>query len=1294
MRFYLEDIGKNGKFASRIIKLVLTLTINNMKKTLLLFAAALFAMAGRVCAEDGLTAVGANVIILPSSYWDSEIEWSAWTWVYNSGTGYGDMNTWNDNYNKICGEPADDDEGRRWYEYWFHMMPKNDDVNWDQFDDEGNPVQILWEEHTAPYSDGATYGGKPSYQWTGYSVMADIYVRRIFTTNELLSGPVYLACGHDDAPAEYYINGELVYERTGFEGEYFDEEGRRHTDNGWNNAEYILLTDEQKALIKVGGQENVIAFHVHQNWGGAFADCGLYTKKEGGLDMGYTTPWEGKVLFNNFGGYNWDLQSPSNNPHHPWSPLFEAQEGDVYTFTMPGASDVTDTDSETFEEIGHWQEQLHFKSPIRIEEGHNYRFKVWLGSDKPFSNVVVKLTDNDDDDIELAYLEDVEIPASDNQGEDYEGKEVELEFMGMEVSNFKIAFDFGGGEEGATVTIKNISLVDLDPEEEDLEEKELWVGTHYFNFIYMCKRNVKYMVWDINDEGDSYQREATEEEMEDADEVVTYEVVNAPEIQGRVETLAWTQTDFDDSMWDDQMMPVGNDGYMAEVQSIWPGGDNTNYWIRRNFELDKINERLSYELNVCHDDVYETYVNGHLLQKNVGWTNGKNPVQVHIPARYLNVGKNVIATYIQQNWGGKFYDCGINVTEVNYEECAQLLRDAIAYAQQDVLLTNRMKADIQALIADAENELATNRDAAELRNYARELKAAVDVIFGYSSTVKTLKDTWEICRKMEDKGWWGTSLEAATAALDTCATASDLNKYLDPLRNARKATAMERHTENYVGCVPEAVTTDEIGDWDGSCPKYYLFNVGAKNFLGAGEDWGTHLAIEYISNPMMLIQATREVIDPDTGDNAFDEDGNPIIEPIEGAYYIETFRPNGDIGSMDFMGWNGYIDCPMNSLWELIPVINTNTSVEPIGDLNDPVDIPTHGTGRVIYNIAQYNQFSETGGVTYNGKEYEPGTRSYLGLRNGDNRFAPSYYVVDTDMRSPELATNQWIFVTREELLSFIKTASEENPVDLSFLINNPGYDQRLSIDDWMFTNGSVFGRNGNHHNFVFEAYNAEDFWMAQDLWPDEGEEALPAGTYVLEVQGYYRDGIEGEHLRKVLAQEPVEQRAIIFAGASSDLTDPDNRWETMPLAPIHIEANQVPGIGYGADEGLRVPGTYGGQPVNATDQAGMEFFPCGLYMNQLVFTIPEDDMGHISIGINKDYDPNRPNGDWCVMDNWRIKYYGAGEIDPDAIKGVESDEISKTTVASKGIYNMLGQRLSKAQKGVNIIGGKKIVKK
>ena len=579
-----------------------------------------------------------------------------------------------------------------------------------------------------------------------------------------------------------------------------------------------------------------------------------------------------------------------------------------------------------------------------------------------------------------------------------------------------------------------------------------------------------------------------------------------------------------------------------------------------------------------------------------------------------------------------------------------------------------MKADVQALIDEAKAYFEENKnDPAELKNYAKELRSAVNVIFGYSNAVKTLKDTWDICRKMEDKGYWGTALDAVTAALDTCATANDLNRYLEPLRDARKATAMERHTEKYVGSVPEAVSMDLIGDFDNVAPRYYIYNVGAKLFLSSGEAWGTHLALDYMSNPMMLIQAMKDVIDDETGD-VIDE------TPLEGAYYIETFRPNGEIGSMDFMNWNGFIDCPLSStegMWELIPVE---------GKTN-------------VFNIAQFGSASTEEETTYSGATFDPGCKRLLGLRTGDNGYAPSYYVVDTDMHSRDLETNQWMFISREEMLSFVKTASETNPVDLSFLISNPGYDQRWTIDDWYFTNGSVWGRGGNHPNFVLESYNTSDFYNYQDLWPDEGEDALPAGYYKLMVQGYYRDGIEQAHVEKVLNHEPIAERAYIFAGPEFYGEEDLINCQTMPLMPIHIEANKIPGIGY-TYGGLSMPGTYSGQPYSACEQAAIDYFKCNLYWNEFIFTIPEDDPGHVSIGICKPYDEETPGGDWIVMDNWRLKYYGANVDDPDAIKGIVTDEINKTTKVDKNIYNLLGQKLSKVQQGVNIINGKKIIKK
>ncbi|MBD5224904.1 MAG: hypothetical protein HDS68_02915 [Bacteroidales bacterium] len=217
-----------------------------MKKQLLLGAAALcgsMVMVSAAEAEDIITNwFWTENVILPSSEYTPTERYDAQTWVIKGNRYTEDM------YNKILGVPADDEQGHKWYELDYELTVSEDN-------------DIEWEEHTSPFSNDEFYKDQPSYRWTESDVMAEIYFRRSFTLNEELPAQnLIMSVGHDDAPAEWYINGVLV-----------------HTvEHNWNNGEIIVLSDEAKALIKTDGSENVIAVHVHQNWGGAFADCGLY----------------------------------------------------------------------------------------------------------------------------------------------------------------------------------------------------------------------------------------------------------------------------------------------------------------------------------------------------------------------------------------------------------------------------------------------------------------------------------------------------------------------------------------------------------------------------------------------------------------------------------------------------------------------------------------------------------------------------------------------------------------------------------------------------------------------------------------------------------------------------------------------------------------------------------------------------------------------------------------------------------------------------------------------------------
>lgn len=1112
-----------------------------MKKALLSIAMVLLTLGANA---QGIVSVGANIEILPSTKHGSSIEarqWKAWTWVYNTtlrfdSNGEGNSNT-NSNYNQIWGVPSDDAVGKKWYEVGYNMS--------DVVDMNNNTTEdIVWEEHNAPFTSNTDqYNNAPvSYQWITSEITGDIYIRRTFTTDRLLSGDVYLSCARDDAPAEYYLNGQLIYSVT----------------DGWDEGAVYKLTEEQKNLIiHDGTTENLLAVHVHQNWGGALADCGLYTLVPGGIDMGYVTPWTGKTIFNSCGGYNFNGQSATPNPLHGWEKLYEAKAGDVYSVHV---------ESESYDK---WMSQLHFKTPINIDPTHNYTFKVTLKATSDYT-VTVKLGEMNDDAIAVS---EEEISLMENTPEDYS-----IDFSGTEIKNLKIAFDLMMGSAGSDVEFSNMSLYDT------TDSKELWIGTHYFNFMYFTSDGAH---------------------------------VKDPVITGRQETMAWTQADFDDSAWDDTAMPVGNTDYMPEVKTAWPDGilnnkemnantaDNTGFWIRRNFTLDKVNERLSYALNVCHDDDYKTYVNGHLLQEFSGWTNGKNPKQVHIPAKYLNAGKNVIATEIHQNWGGRFYDCGINVEEVDIQASRDAVTAAIALASKEADLTTAMKANLQTLVDEANNELANNSDAAELLEYSKTLTTNINAILGYSGAVTTLRQTIALSDKIADKTYMGDKLTLAKDGIEACKTGDEVNNLLNPLRAARKRAMAERHTEKFVGTAPAA---------DG---EYFLYNVGEKQFLAGGENWGAHTVLNYASNVMKLV-ATKA-------------DGTPI----EGGYRIQTFRPNGSIGINDFVNWGGYVDTKTDDAWQFIPVE---------GKTN-------------VYLIARLGS-NDT---------QENGDPFYLGWRGGDNKNGYSYNVIDTDMNTKTLESNQWMLISKAEWDALIPTATVDAPVDATYLIANPGFDQRLSIDLWTSDivggNSGVWGRGDNHQDFAFEGWNTSSFNVYQEIY----DEALIPGWYTVAVQGYYRDGNYDNAVAKISAGEEAARKATLYASSAS-----------APLVSIADGNNQVPGLGkLSADGKVRIP--------DSTEAASVDYFQNGLYKNVLKFQIPEGTEGSVLFGVEK-YDGVYQ--DWVVLDNFRLVYWGTDE--PDAIQNVETT----TNRTSEGIYNLQGQKLQKAVKGINIINGRKVVVK
>ncbi len=1123
-----------------------------MKKALLSFAMALVALGANA---QGMVTVGANIEILPATKYAAEENrsWKAMAWICNTGIDYssdpaGYDEATNPHHNVVYGTPSQDGMSVEWY------MPEY--VCEDVFDSNAfTGEEIVWQECAAPFSsNGDTYNGVPvGTQWTTNNIIADIYLRRTFTWNTPLPCDVYLACGHDDAPCEYYLNGVLIHS----------------IENGWNESDFYKLTEEQKSLIKTDGTENLLAIHVHQNYGGAYADCGLYTLVEGGLETGSVTPWEGTTLFNSCGAYNFDgVIGGAPDPLAEWSALYEAGADDVYTIQYAAP---------TTQEAGN--ALVQFKTPINLAADGVYTFKATISVTEELYEAYLNFHELDDPTVkavaEAEYLDAV--PG--------EPLNVEVELTGANIKNLNIAFDFVDfGEDNGTpaVEIKNMSLTDADG-------KELWIGTHYFTYMH-------------NSDGTKR--------------------IKLPTFTGRVETGNWLLPEYDDSNWDTFTGPIG-DGGVPKCQTPWGAGvnnnkerngnttENTNRWIRRTFEIEKINPELSYALNVYHDDDYWCYINGHLLQQFTGWTKGE-PKQVHIPAKYLRVGKNVIATYIRQNWGGSGFDCGINVEVVDFQAEINNLRSVMELANAEANLTTGMRDSLATLLVEAEYEIANNKDAAEVKEFAKNLKTRIETVFGWEGSVNVVQQLIPLCEKE------GVAEKLAEAkAYDACKTGPEVNKLVDALRIARKRNAAERHNIAFVGAQPEAGK------------KFYIFNVGEKQFLGGGQDHGTHAVVDFYSNPMMLVDEVRNI----------DNEGNQLNDvaaKIEGGFRIQTGRLNGATRDYQYLDWNGFVDCAGNEHWQFIPVE---------GKTN-------------VFNIARLAT------ATNNDVAFEDGSLKLLGYRNGtENGNGYSYNWVDTDCKTPSLASNQWMLIPEEELVATLDKATADAPVDASFLFSNPGFYSHMP-EVWF--DGAVDGNHGRAGSwqpgdYVFEGWNNTSFeWTAEEY-----NENIPAGFFQISVQAFYRDGGDANELvaNDAAGTEPMTN-AELWAGD-----------ESVAIVNIREGSNMSPGLGQLSDDKtMRIPGS--------VDSSSADYFQNGFYKNYLTFENTEE--GYMTFGISKFEGVER---DWIVFDNFRLKYFGATAPDPTGIT-----EVEKNTNAPKAIFNLQGQKLNKAAKGVNIINGKKVV--
>ncbi len=177
--------------------------------------------------------------ILPS-YFIDKYSYPVKAMVFNDGINYSQWSSTHGGQSGIVlGTPPADADGRNWYDTDYQLT---------------NTGNRKWKDMTAPMGTGT---------WANNDISADIYLRRTFTIDKPLDKRIAVKSCFDDAPCEIYLNGHLLVA-------YPDGDP-----DGSLSAQYVL-TAEEMALIHTDGSANVLAMHVHNDWGGSNADLGLY----------------------------------------------------------------------------------------------------------------------------------------------------------------------------------------------------------------------------------------------------------------------------------------------------------------------------------------------------------------------------------------------------------------------------------------------------------------------------------------------------------------------------------------------------------------------------------------------------------------------------------------------------------------------------------------------------------------------------------------------------------------------------------------------------------------------------------------------------------------------------------------------------------------------------------------------------------------------------------------------------------------------------------------------------------
>jgi len=237
---------------------------------------------------------------------------------------------------------------------------------------------------------------------------------------------------------------------------------------------------------------------------------------------------------------------------------------------------------------------------------------------------------------------------------------------------------------------------------------------------------------------------------------------------------------------------------------------------------------------------------------------------------------------------------------------------------------------------------------------------------------------------------------------------------------------------------------------------------------------------------------------------------------------------------------------------------------------------------------------------------------SYLQAKDGQTRLEAAALPADKSA--------QWQFVPRN-VREDLSAASFSNPVDVTFLVENQGFDwysneQRSwkNADNTLWRPGDAYCRNADASNNCAEVWNA-NFDIHQSFT------GLKNGVYELRVQGYYRisTGNNSDYIIEQMQAGADVRRARYYINATEAYLMP----QLSTLLPADL-----------ADYTVDINGTTYRYPNNKP-KASIAFRE-GYYENAPIRAVVAD--GRLTIGLRLD---SKNGEDWTCFDNVRLAYLG-----------------------------------------------------